>query len=136
MEIGTRNTKSRWKQVHQKAVLVLVLPSLILPYHKAAHNPHLISQIHHPPPTVPQTQSCSLSYLITRPLTVSLALLVSFGLLVYGLYLLTPNLRRPKQKPLRLTPLVEYNLAFDRLVEDLKRVLVLGGHKEVVREVR
>ena len=96
---------------------------------------HSSSYLTNQPPTVPETTSCSLTHLITHPLTKSLALLVAFGLLVYGLYLLTPNLRRPKQKPLRSTPLVEYNLAFDRLVEDLRLVVELGGHEEVVREV-
>ncbi|KAK0110540.1 hypothetical protein ONS96_002146 [Cadophora gregata f. sp. sojae] len=91
----------------------------------SSYRPHL------PTSSLP---TCSLTRLISHPLTTCFIFLAAFTLLVYGLYLLTPNLRSPKQKPLRSTPLMEYNRAFERLVEDLNRVIELGGHEEVLRE--
>jgi hypothetical protein len=88
-----------------------------------------------PSPSPSPAPICPLTHLITHPLTTYFSLLAAFTLLVYGLYLLTPNLRPPKQKPLRSTPLMEYNRAFDRLVGYLRRVVEMGRHEEVVREV-
>ncbi|KAH9224438.1 hypothetical protein DL95DRAFT_378042, partial [Leptodontidium sp. 2 PMI_412] len=75
---------------------------------------------HHTPP-IPATCTLTLklSHILTHPIATSLTFLLAFTLLIYGLYLLTPNLRRPKQKPLRSTPLMEYNAAFGKLVVDL-----------------
>ncbi|KAG4429320.1 hypothetical protein IFR05_015204, partial [Cadophora sp. M221] len=79
------------------------------------------------------TLTLKLTSLFTHPLNHLYAILLAFALLTYGLYLLTPNLRRfcPNQKPLRPTPLMEYNASFERLVVNLKRVVHLGACEEV-----